>query len=183
MPKLVFPALTALSAYSICTSLPLGLKVVREKSAPLMAAVLRCSDLQQGQGTATGAERCSERGVRARRRVVRSIVCAWSSCCVRAVLSFCSLPRSQRGSRAQPSRGLLRPQSSAALARTAHRTRASECTNEHTAHSSVPRHDPRPTAPPRAQPRLTLCPASGLCCALRPVPRSVRDERRSLRQR
>ncbi len=30
MPREVAPAATALSAYSICTSLPLGLKVVRE---------------------------------------------------------------------------------------------------------------------------------------------------------
>lgn len=36
IPSDVFPALTALSAYSIWTNFPLGLKVVNEKSAPLM---------------------------------------------------------------------------------------------------------------------------------------------------
>jgi hypothetical protein len=41
MPMLVFPALTALSAYSICTSFPLGLNVVSEKSAPDMVGELQ----------------------------------------------------------------------------------------------------------------------------------------------
>ena len=36
IPNDVLPAFTAFSAYSICTNLPDGLKVVREKSAPLM---------------------------------------------------------------------------------------------------------------------------------------------------
>ena len=49
MPSDVLPAWTALRAYSIWTSFPLGLNVVSEKSAPLMAEGRRSKGVSSGR--------------------------------------------------------------------------------------------------------------------------------------